>query len=105
MRKIIKITKNSRSRRETAYEHDEAGKICKYYGVINHTLSSWEYPSEPEGTIPVKFGECPECGRRLKLKIVFGHDAEQYYELPRHKKKGWWRKVKKVSRENHMKRR
>lgn len=96
MRKIQKVN---------AKEHkDESGKICPFYGNIIGTMSSWESPSEEPNTIPTKYGECPSCGRRLKLKIVFGHDCELYYELPRHKKKGWWRKPKKQSRDVKAKR-
>lgn len=97
MRKMQKVYVN---------EHkEETGKICPYYGIIvqsGDVINCW--PIEEQGTTPVVYGECPKCSRRLKLKIYIDHDGDIRRELPRHKKKGWWRKPKKQSRDNKAKR-
>lgn len=35
---------------------------------------------------------CPECGRRLLGWVTVGYDDELRVTVPRHKRKGWWRK-------------
>lgn len=53
-------------------------------------------PIFEEGKIPTKYIKCPECGRRVKLRIGFCHDSCCiYFGLPPHKPKYWWKKKNK----------
>ena len=89
---------------------EKDSKMCHYSNVYGMSRSHQE--ENWCGTNPDMWNEkskrvrCPACGRSMMSNIRVCHDGCCIYHcIPPHKKKEWWKKGKKQSRDNKMRRR
>ncbi len=88
----------------------ENTKICPNFDMrstsSHHHFLMNDLAARPKfkpGTIPSKKVKCPECGRRVKQRIIFCHDGCcVIYVMPRHKRRGWQKMNKTHSRDNRL---
>lgn len=85
-------------------------KMCHYhnvYGMSRSKCDEWNGADEEAWAEESKRVRCPACGQSMMSTIRVCHDGCCIYHcIPKHKKKGWWRKKnKKQSRDNKMRRR
>jgi hypothetical protein len=84
-------------------------EICPYVGNRGTSIRDiWTPPERRRGLDNFKYKRvrvtCPECGRRLIGWMSVCHDGCCVrYTVPRHKRKGWWKKGKKKSRDRSAK--
>lgn len=84
-------------------------KMCHYsnvYGMSRSRCDEWNGASDDAWAEKSKRVRCPACGQSMMSTIRVCHDGCCIFHcIPKHKKKYWWKKPKKQSRDNKMRRR
>lgn len=80
-------------------------KMCPHYDKMGTTAYRRDQEKtfghmKPQGKVAPKRVTCPKCGRRIMARVSVDHDGiNLIYSIPPHKKKGWWKKPKKQSKD------
>jgi hypothetical protein len=85
-------------------------KMCSYSDLRGYLLGDPHRTCSPDkSTLDFFTGKnkrvtCPVCGRKMwAARRTCDDGCCEYYCVPPHKVKGWWKKGKKQSRDNRMK--